>query len=72
MQLPDPVELSDLLEPFSQRGVDLGLYRLQAALADAGHPEQRFPAVQVGGTNGKGSICTMLGAMLKAAEIRTG
>lgn len=72
LQLPDPVELSDLLEPFSRRGVDLGLYRLHAALADAGHPEKRFPAVQVAGTNGKGSICTMLGAMLKAADIRTG
>jgi len=28
--LPDPVELSDLLEPFSRRGIDLALGRLEA------------------------------------------
>ena len=54
--LPAPVDIADLLEPFAIRGVDLGLHRLHAALAEAGHPERRFPAVQVAGTNGKGSI----------------
>ena len=39
MQLPDPVELGDLLEPFSRRGIDLGLDRLHQALAAGGHPE---------------------------------
>ena len=72
MQLPDPVELGDLLEPFSRRGIDLGLDRLHQALAAGGHPEQRFPAVQVAGTNGKGSICTALGAILQAAGIKAG
>ncbi|MFN9693946.1 MAG: bifunctional folylpolyglutamate synthase/dihydrofolate synthase [Synechococcaceae cyanobacterium] len=68
--LPAPVELGDLLEPFASRGIDLGLHRLEAALAEAGHPERRFPAVQVAGTNGKGSICTMLHAILQAAGLR--
>ena len=72
MQLPDPVELGDLLEPFSRRGIDLGLDRLHQALAAGGHPEQRFPAVQVAGTNGKGSICTALGAILQAAGLKAG
>ena len=71
MLLPDPVDLSDLLEPFARRGIQLGLGRLLAALGEAGQPQLCFPAVQVAGTNGKGSICTMLGAMLQAAEIRT-
>ena len=43
--VPDP--FADLIEPFSRRGVDLGLERLQAALAELGHPERRFAAVQV-------------------------
>jgi dihydrofolate synthase/folylpolyglutamate synthase len=70
--LPDPVDLDDLLEPFARRGVDLGLARLEAALVEGGHPERRFPAVQVAGTNGKGSICSFLHAILRAAGLRCG
>ncbi len=64
------MEIGDLLEPFAIRGIDLGLQRLHAALAEAGHPERRFAAVQVAGTNGKGSICTMLHTILQAAGLR--
>lgn len=71
LQLPEPVDLSDLLDPFSKRGIDLGLGRLQAALKEVGNPEKNFAAVQVAGTNGKGSICTMVGAILRAAGIST-
>ena len=67
--LPDPVHLNDLLEPFSRRGVDLGLHRLQQALREGGHPERGFTALQVAGTNGKGSICTMVHAILRQAGI---
>ena len=71
-QLPPPVDLDDLLEPFARRGVDLGLERLGDALAAGGHPEQRFAAAQVAGTNGKGSICTFLHAILRAAQVHVG
>jgi dihydrofolate synthase/folylpolyglutamate synthase len=67
--LPPPVDLDDLLEPFARRGVDLGLERLRGGLAEGGHPERRFAAVQVAGTNGKGSICTLLHAILRAAGV---
>lgn len=70
--LPPPVDLGDLLEPFARRGVDLGLERLGGALAAGGHPEQGFAAAQVAGTNGKGSICTFLHAILRAAGIHVG
>ena len=63
---------ADLIEPFSRRGVDLGLDRLQAALAELGNPERRFAAVQVAGTNGKGSICSLVHQALLAAGIRAG
>lgn len=63
---------ADLIEPFSRRGVDLGLDRLQAALAELGHPERQFAAVQVAGTNGKGSIATLLHSSLLAAGINAG
>jgi len=68
--LADP--FADLIEPFSRRGVDLGLDRLQAALAELGHPERQFAAVQVAGTNGKGSIATLVHSSLLAAGINAG
>ena len=67
---PDP--FADLIEPFSRRGVDLGLDRLQAALAELGHPERQFASVQVAGTNGKGSIATLVHSSLLAAGINAG
>jgi dihydrofolate synthase/folylpolyglutamate synthase len=70
--LPPPVDLEDLLEPFCRRGVDLGLDRLRGALADGGNPQERFAAVQVAGTNGKGSICTFLHSILRQAGLRVG
>ncbi len=70
--MPKPDPFGDLIAPFSRRGVDLGLERLQNALAELGHPEQQFAAVQVAGTNGKGSISTMLERIATAAGLRTG
>jgi dihydrofolate synthase/folylpolyglutamate synthase len=70
--VPGPDPFSELIAPFSRRGVDLGLERLQAALAELGHPERRFAAIQVAGTNGKGSISTMLHAIAGAAGLRCG
>lgn len=36
------------------------------------HPEHYFSAIHVGGTSGKGSVCTMIAHILRAARIRTG
>ena len=56
----------------SRGGIHPGLERLQAALAALGHPERQFAAVQVAGTNGKGSICSLVHSALQAAGIRCG
>lgn len=64
--------LDDLIQPFQHRGIDLTLGRLEQALAELDHPEARFPAVQVAGTNGKGSICTLVASALTSAGLRTG
>src|SRR4029077_17148407 len=53
-------------------GWDLKLERMRAALARRGHPEARWPALHVAGTNGKGSTAAMLDAVLTAAGHRTG
>ena len=46
-----------------------GMQRFDAAL---GHPSQQFRSVHVAGTNGKGSVCSMLAAALSAAGLRVG
>jgi dihydrofolate synthase/folylpolyglutamate synthase len=52
--------------------VKLGLDNVRRLLDALSHPEQSFPAVQIAGTNGKGSTAAMLDATLRAASIKTG
>lgn len=54
------------------RTIKLGLGRIQALLAELGHPEQASRYVHVAGTNGKGSVCAMIESGLRAAGVRTG
>ena len=43
------------------------------ALCDAlGNPQRKFKNIHVGGTNGKGSVCHMLAAVLQQAGYKTG
>ena len=65
-------DLSDLIPRFDLRGMDLELDRMHAALHDLGHPCQSVPAIQVIGTNGKGSIVSFLESALCAAGLRCG
>lgn len=53
-------------------GWDLKLERMQAALERRRHPEARWPAVHIAGTNGKGSAAAMIDAVLRRAGYRTG
>jgi dihydrofolate synthase/folylpolyglutamate synthase len=53
-------------------GMRPGRERIEAMLDAIGHPERAFTIAQVGGTNGKGSICAMLAAALQAAGRRVG
>ena len=56
----------------ARAGVDLKLERVRHAAAALGHPERAAPTLHVAGTNGKGSTCAMLAAMLAAAGRRVG
>jgi dihydrofolate synthase / folylpolyglutamate synthase len=53
-------------------GMRQGLERIEGLLDALGRPEQRYRLVQVGGTNGKGSVSAMLAAILKSAGHRVG
>jgi dihydrofolate synthase/folylpolyglutamate synthase len=53
------------------KGIDLKLERIERLLAELGHPELQMPPVfHVAGTNGKGSTCAFLRAMLEASGKR--
>ena len=57
-------DLFDLIPRFDLRGMDLQLDRMHAALHELGHPCRTIPAIQVLGTNGKGSIVSFLESAL--------
>jgi dihydrofolate synthase/folylpolyglutamate synthase len=52
--------------------IKLGLENVSRLLAALSHPERSFPAVQLAGTNGKGSTAAMLDTICRAASIKTG
>lgn len=71
-QIEQEQQIERLLAPFGRFGVELGLERIQRLLGALGHPQQRVPLVHVAGTNGKGSVCAYLAAVLGAAGYRVG
>lgn len=52
--------------------IKLGLAGVEQLLDALSRPERQFPAVQIAGTNGKGSTAAMLDAICRAAGVRTG
>lgn len=71
---PASASLSDwlaYLEARNREPIVLGLDRVRAVRAALGL-DPAFPIVTVGGTNGKGSTCAFLEAILLAAGYRTG
>jgi len=54
------------------RGMDFRLERLHAALGALGNPERGLPAIQVAGTNGKGSTAAMIHSVYSEAGYRCG
>ncbi len=57
---------------FNLRGgeIDLRLDRVERALSLFGHPERRYPAFHIAGTNGKGSTAAMLHRILSLEGYR--
>ena len=49
-----------------------GLERVSRLLALLGDPQNELKIIHVTGTNGKGSVCTMLESVLGAAGYKTG
>ena len=64
--------LAGRLFPVLATGVQWGLERTERALAALGDPHRAYATLHVGGTNGKGSVTSTLGAVMQKAGKRTG
>ena len=58
--------------PLQKHGIKLGLDTIRMLLAQSNHPERKFTALHIGGTNGKGSTAAITASILRAANIRVG
>lgn len=55
-----------------QLGIKLGLDKVHRMLSEVGDPHRAFRSIHIAGTNGKGTVATLLGAALEAAGHRVG
>lgn len=71
--MPTTSPLHPLLEESLEiKSMKLGLERMQAFDAALGSPSTHFASIQVGGTNGKGSVTTKIAAALQAQGKKVG
>ncbi len=60
------------LDELSTFGTKLGLGRIEKLMSYLDEPQLRYKTIHVTGTNGKGSVCSMLSSILIRSNIKTG
>ena len=63
---------ADYIDSLELMGMLFGLDRMLALMEALGHPEQRFDAIHIVGTNGKSSTVRFCEALLEAEGVATG
>ncbi len=71
-QLKYSLNIEELLPGFEHDNMSLGIERVSKAIKEIGSPCQSIPAIQIVGTNGKGSIASFLRSCFEASDITTG
>lgn len=69
------MKYAEAIELLTSKGmfrIDLGLDRISLALEKLGNPQDDLKCIHVAGTNGKGSVCAILEAILKEAGYKVG
>jgi dihydrofolate synthase / folylpolyglutamate synthase len=66
------LDIETFLQRFARFGVHLGLEASEQLLDALGNPHRRVPIIHVAGSNGKGSVCAYLAAVLTEAGYRVG
>lgn len=62
----------EYLKTASMRGSKLGLERIAELCERLGNPQNKIKIIHVSGTNGKGSFCAMISAILSKSGYKTG
>lgn len=68
----EQLSAEDWLSSFNKYGWMFGLERILFLLKQLGNPHQGLQVVHVAGTNGKGSVCQYISAILQKAGYRVG
>lgn len=66
------IRIESYLNSLSNTGVKPGLGRIRALAEGLGSPQLKYPIIHVAGTNGKGSVSSMIANALHEAGYRTG
>jgi dihydrofolate synthase/folylpolyglutamate synthase len=61
-----------LLAALARAGMKMGLARMRSYLEWLGDPHLQYPVIHIAGTNGKGSVCRMVGAILQEQGFKVG
>lgn len=65
-------QMLDWLYNLRRFGMKLDMSRIGTVLHALGNPQDRLKIIHVAGTNGKGSVCAMMSAILQKAGFRVG
>jgi dihydrofolate synthase / folylpolyglutamate synthase len=65
-------EFVDWLYGLQRFGIKLGLEKISLLLESLGNPHERYPVIHIAGTNGKGSVASMIAAVLQSHGLKTG
>ena len=65
-------DASQWMDGHDQRKIVLGLERVRELASRLGNPQKLFRTIHVAGSDGKGSVCTMIDSILRASGISTG
>ena len=65
-------EALDYLDSLGKFGIRLGMERIEGLLKELGNPENKIKTIHVAGTNGKGSVASMITNILLASNLRVG
>lgn len=68
----DKEQFLSWLYGLSVHGIKLGLRNITELLERLGNPQEAFSSVHVAGTDGKGSVCAIISAVLIDGKVRTG
>ncbi len=60
------------LYSLQQFGIKLGLEKISLLMEELNNPHEQYPVIHIAGTNGKGSVASMIAAVLQTYGLKTG